>query len=55
MKIETQQIYDSSWFCSDDNYDGAPDAGKQCVGYGETEFLALQDYLANFEEHYSKN
>lgn len=36
------------WQCIDDNYDGAPDAGWQCTGGGETEIEAIYDYLTNY-------
>lgn len=37
-KITTDKLCDGSWVCYDaDQYDGAPDAGPQDVGYGNTE------------------
>ena len=38
---------DSAWAAYDtDTYDGAPDAGRQIVGYGATAEAALADYDA---------
>jgi len=34
MKIYTEQSYDGSWHASDENYCGAPDAGRQITGWG---------------------
>jgi hypothetical protein len=34
-----------------DEYDGAPDAGWQPVGHGETEQAAIADLLEQIEEH----
>lgn len=38
------------WYCVDDNYDGAPDAGPQIVGWGATEEEAITDYLVGCRE-----
>ena len=36
---------DMQWMAyDDDKYDGAEDAGHQCVGYGATKEAALEDY-----------
>jgi ribosomal protein L37AE/L43A len=44
-------IRDFDWAAYDDNtYDGAPDAGKQCVGYGATEQEAIEDFNAQWAE-----
>jgi hypothetical protein len=44
MKIHTEQLYDGSWMTTDENYDGAPDAGEQRIGYGSTAQEAIDDY-----------
>jgi hypothetical protein len=41
---------DLDWSCVDNNYDGAPDAGPQIVGYGRTENEAIEDWLAQYNE-----
>lgn len=33
----------------DENYDGAPDAGRQLIGEGDTKYEALKNYL--YEKH----
>jgi len=33
------------WSCVNDNYDGAPDAGRQIIGIGRTEQEAIINYL----------
>ena len=38
------QAYDA------DTYDGAEDAGPQCVGYGKTEREAIEDLMEQIEE-----
>lgn len=38
------------WSCVDDNYDGAPDAGRQLHGSGATEIEAIHDYLTQLIE-----
>ena len=35
-----------TYFCTDDTYDGAPDAGRQNVGEGNTELSAIEDYYS---------
>ena len=53
--IYTDQKYDCTWTAYDENYDGAPDAGPQIVGYGNTEEEALREYrlkLMEFEGCY---
>lgn len=52
MKIRTDFIYppipvrDFDWSAVDGNtYDGAEDAGPQCIGYGRTEQEAIADLL----------
>jgi len=42
-------IRDWDWQVTDDNYDGAPDAGWQCHGEGRTEFLAVLDFYETWE------
>ncbi len=39
------------WHAVTENYDGAPDAGWQPVGHGETEAAAIADLLQQIEEH----
>ncbi len=41
---------DLDWSCVDDNYDGAPDAGPQIIGYGKTEQEAIEDWLEKYNE-----
>lgn len=44
-------IRDFDWAAYDDNtYDGAPDAGPQCVGYGPTEEAAIADFKEQWAE-----
>jgi len=39
------------WFAYlPDEYDGAPDAGRQLTGMGKTEREAIDDLLVNLEE-----
>lgn len=38
------------WVATLDDYDGAPDAGPQAVGYGPTEEVAVQRLLESIEE-----
>lgn len=39
------------WLAYDRNrYDGAPDAGPQCVGYGTTEDEAILDLMEQIED-----
>lgn len=41
----------SDWAAYDDNtYDGAPDAGPQVVGWGETEEEAVADFREQWAE-----
>lgn len=42
MKLYTQ-THPAGWVAYTDNYDGAPDAGAQDVGYGDTEAAAIAD------------
>lgn len=51
--LYTDQIcppYDNSYCCVDENYDGAPDAGPQIVGNGDTEEEAIEDYFEQLNE-----
>ena len=45
LRLNVRQIYDCSYMCIDDNYDGAPDAGQQIIGNGKTQIEALADYF----------
>lgn len=46
MKIRVEQQYDFSYAAYDANeYDGAPDAGPQLVGFGKTEEDAKADFM----------
>jgi len=61
MKIHTEHVYPpipirSFDWCAydDDTYDGAPDAGPQCVGYGATEAEAIADFREQWEEKYGE-
>lgn len=51
-KINTSYVYPPipdrrfDWCATFDDYDGAPDAGFQPVGYGHTEQDAIHDLLA---------
>ena len=49
---ETESPFPESRHCAyDDNrYDGAPDAGVQIVGYGETADAAVADLIEQLEE-----
>lgn len=38
------------WSCSNDSYDGAPDADMQIVGHGDTEQSAIDDYWRQYNE-----
>ncbi len=40
------------WACIDDNYDGAPDAGRQIVGVGKTEQEAIINYFEELDNGY---
>jgi len=57
QKIETHFVYPPipirccDWQVTFDHFDGAEDSGWQCVGSGETEFLAMVDFYDNFECH----
>lgn len=43
--------FGSKYSCVDDNeYDGAPDAGPQLVGQGDTEEAAKQDFMDQWME-----
>lgn len=39
------------WCAFTEDYDGAPDAGWQPVGHGETEAEAIADLMEQIEEH----
>lgn len=46
MKIRVDLQYDNSYAAYDENeYDGAPDAGPQLVGFGKTEEEAKADFM----------
>ena len=55
MKIHTDfwakpgPIRDFDWTAVTDDYDGAPDAGPQPVGYGRTENEAVADLVQQME------
>jgi hypothetical protein len=45
-KITTEKLCDGTFTCYDqDQYDGAPDAGPQDIGYGKTEEEARQAFF----------
>jgi hypothetical protein len=48
LKLYVTQRYDLTWQCTDDNYDGAPDAGLQPDGTGINPFCAFMDYMLNW-------
>ena len=57
--VETVAVFppiptrNNDWAAYDPNtYDGAPDAGRQCVGRGATEEEALQDFWEQWEDMY---
>jgi hypothetical protein len=61
MKIRTSHDYppipvrDHDWSAVTDEYDGAEDAGPQCVGYGKTEHEAIEDLVEQLvEEAYER-
>jgi hypothetical protein len=43
-------IRDFDWCATLDDYDGAPDAGPQPIGYGATEEAAIADLKMQLEE-----
>lgn len=45
-------IRSSDWSAHFDDYDGAPDAGHQSTGSGETEFLAVLDMYDDIDGWY---
>lgn len=51
MKIFTEQLYNGSWVCTDENYCGAEDS-TNCEGRGKTELEALDNYVGEFESFY---
>jgi hypothetical protein len=61
MKITTSFVYPPiplrqfDWCAyDDDSYDGALDAGPQCVGYGRTEEEAIADFREQWEEKHGE-
>lgn len=51
MKIETSTPVSGIWQAIDsDSYDGAEDAGRQCVGHGATEREAINDLVDQIDE-----
>lgn len=56
-KVITQYVYppvpfrDMDWNAVTDEYDGAPDAGHQCMGHGATEQEAINALLDCLIEH----
>lgn len=49
LHIQFSSVH-QKWFCTDDDYDGAPDACKQCMGEGISEKEAVNDYFDQLEE-----
>jgi len=49
LKLRINQDYNGGYTCTNDNYDGAPDAGYQPQGDGLTPLAAIIDYLENNE------
>ncbi len=47
LRLNFHQDWALVWHCTDDTYDGAPDAGIQAMGSGSTPGIALDDYFAN--------
>lgn len=43
-------IRDFDWSAITDNYDGAPDAGRQFIGHGRTEEEAIADLKEQLDE-----
>lgn len=59
MKLRTEFVYlapDSErYYCiNDDEYDGAPDAGPQMIGYGPTAEAAKADFMDKWMERESE-
>ena len=50
IKIHTDQQYDCSWRAVTENYDGAPDAGLQFVGEGNSKQEAIDDLMKQIED-----
>ena len=51
MKLHiTANAFGPKFTCIDDDYDGAPDAGLQLVGEGNTEQEAKDDYMRQWME-----
>lgn len=51
-KITTEYCdFTNQYVTTDENYDGAPDAGTQNVGFGKTKEESLADYHASAEEN----
>ncbi len=55
LKLHVSQRYDLRFHCIDDNYDGAPDGGRQKEGDGLTPLAAVIDYLENNEHDLDVN
>ena len=55
MRIRTDHwpkpipIRDFDWAAVTDDYDGAPDARPQCIGFGRTEQEAIADLMQQLE------
>ena len=52
MNLRVQaNTFGSPYMCvDDDTYDGAPDAGPQLIGRGDTEEESIHDYLDQLEQ-----
>jgi hypothetical protein len=44
----SQEPFSNEYCVTNENYDGAPDAGAQAIGLGPTPMLALTQYFVNF-------
>ncbi len=54
LKLTINTNYLGIYCVYNDNYDGAEDAGRNLIGEGTTEALAILDYLSNIEEYYNE-
>jgi hypothetical protein len=50
LKLFITHDYSGGYRCIDDNYDGAPDAGRQTIGSGQTKIDALANYLQDLDD-----
>ena len=51
IKVRTDQAPSGWWWAVDDSrYDGAPDAGRQLMGWGRTEQEAIDELVLEIEE-----